>query len=84
MSLADKPSSPWRRPLVFALQQQQLTVCHPAMLAALTLPPLQLPRFEAVTVAVHQSAADSLSDKKNTQIHMKVVIYHFLSEALSS
>lgn len=35
-------------------------MCYPAMLAVVTLPPLQLPRLEAVTVAVHQSAADSL------------------------
>lgn len=41
-----------------------LTVCYPAMLAVFTLPPLQLPRLEAVTVTVHQSAADSLLTQK--------------------
>lgn len=43
-----------------------LTVCHPAVLAVFTLPPLQLPGFEAVAVAVHQSAADCLDKHINT------------------
>lgn len=44
-----------------------LTMCYPAMFAVFTLSPPQLPRLEAVTVTVHQSAADSLliTVKKN-------------------
>lgn len=44
-----------------------LTVCHPSMFAVFTLPPLQLPRLEAVTVTVHQSAADCLLKKKQSK-----------------
>ena len=46
-------------------------MCYPAMLAVFTLPPFQLPRLEAVTVTVHQSAADSLFEKKNKKIKIK-------------
>lgn len=44
--------------------QRGLTMCYPAMFAVFTLSPPQLPRLEAVTVTVHQSAADSLLKKK--------------------
>lgn len=56
--------------------QWALTVCYPAMLAVFTLPPLQLPRLEAVAVTVHQSAADRLLT------HTKTVFIIFNEHAI--
>lgn len=42
---------------------------YPAMFAVFTLSPSQLPRLEAVTVTVHQSAADSLLIQKKRDVH---------------
>lgn len=48
--------------------QMGLTMCYPAMFAVFTLSPSQLPRLEAVTATIHQSAADSLFIQKKRDI----------------